>query len=161
MGGGRGVFQDTFDKFLGLLTNGDYFAGANLVGGNRYDLTVNGEMTVADKLSGLSSGGNNTGAVHQIVQTSFQKLQELEAGRHFFLPGGLLKISRELRFEHAIGVTYFLLFSQLQGILGLLFAVLAMLSWTITAPLDGALGGVAARALEEELSSLIAAKLAN
>ena len=64
---------------------------------------------------------------------------------------GHVEVAAELRLEHAVHALHLLLLAQLDGVLGELAAPLAVLAGRIVAPLDGALVGVAALALEEEL----------
>jgi hypothetical protein len=54
-----------------------------------------------------------------------------------------------------------LLFSELNPVFRHLAAALPVLAWGITAPFDGAFGGIAALSLEKKLDAFPAAELTN
>ena len=76
------------------------------------------------------------------------------------LAAGHLVVVVELLLEHLVVAARLLLLAQLQQVLALLDAAAAVLARRVRAPLDGALVGEAALALEEELLRLAAALLA-
>ena len=79
------------------------------------------------------------------------------------IPGwrdGLVVVAAELLLEHAVVAARLLLLAQLEAVLALLQAPAAVLARRVGAPLDAALVGQAALALEEQLLPLAAALLA-
>ena len=71
---------------------------------------------------------------------------------------GLFEIALELLFDQPVNPLYFLLFTQLNAVIGKLASVLAVLSGGVVAALDGALIRIATVTLEVELHRLAAAK---
>src|SRR3954463_14323077 len=76
------------------------------------------------------------------------------------LAGGPLVVVAELLLEHPVVAPRLLLLAQLHTVLGLLLAAAAVVARRVRAPLDAALVGEAALALEEQLLSLASALLA-
>ena len=76
------------------------------------------------------------------------------------LAAGLVVVDAELLLEHAVVAAGLLLLAQLHAVLALLLAAAPVLAGRVGAPLDAALVGQAALALEEELLALAAALLA-
>src|SRR5690606_23897442 len=111
----HGVFHTQL--VLGLFTHGNDVARANLVGRHVNRLAIHRDGTVGDQLTCLGAGGAKAHAVDYIVQTAFQQLQEDFAGGATGA-GSLLVVTTELLFQHAIHTTYFLLFAQLNAVVG-------------------------------------------
>jgi len=82
---------------------------------------------MADHLAGLTAGGRETGAVHDIVEPRFEDLQQGVTGLAG-QPVGLLVVAAELLLQHAVRVASLLLLLELQQVLGVLGAPAAVLA---------------------------------
>ena len=124
-------------------------------------LAVDQEVPVAHQLARLRPRGREAHAVDGVVEPALQQLQQRLAG-DAARAVGLLEVAAELILEHAVDALDLLLLAQLHAVadhLGLARA--AVLAGRHVALLDGALLGVAALALEEQLHALAAAQAAN
>src|SRR5205085_4040896 len=97
--------------------------------------------------------------IDDVVEPRLEHPQQLLAG-HARALGRLRVVGTELLLEQAVVAPRLLLLAQLQQVLGLLDAAAAVLARRIRTPLDRALLGQAALALEEQLHALAAALLA-
>src|SRR5437016_5075920 len=95
-----------------------------------------------------------------VIQAALHDTQEHLAGV-FGRARGQLKIPAELTLEDAVEPFQFLLFAQPDAIFARLAAPIAVHAGRNVAALDGALGTLAARALEKELHTFTAAESAN
>jgi hypothetical protein len=88
------------------------------------------------QLSRLSPRIGKTHSEDHIIKTSFQKKQQIGAC-YSFLSVGLFKITPELSFQQAIHPFKFLLFPQLNPIIGVFLTDLTMIPWGITPSFKG------------------------
>src|SRR6266536_3304281 len=116
-------------------------------------------MAVAHELAGLSTRGREAEPVDDVVEASLEHPQQLLAG-HARALRRLLVVAAELLLEQAVVAARLLLLAQLQQVLALLDPAAPVLARRIRAPLDRALLGQAALALEEELHALTPADAA-
>src|ERR1700722_11913271 len=134
----------------------DHVAGLHDVRRDVDDPAVDAEVTVRDELPGLFAAHRQVEAIHDVVETALERLQEDLTG----LPRHALRIAEvalELRLEHAVVAPHLLLLAQLTAVLGDLLAslgVLRLLTGRGTAALARALAGGAGVAFEEELDLL-------
>ena len=63
-----------------LSAHFDDIASLHQVGGNVDLLAVDGEVGVADQLTGLTAGSGETHTVHNVVQTALNQDQQVVAG---------------------------------------------------------------------------------
>ena len=77
------------------------------------------------------------------------------------LRSALVEVAAELPLQHAVIVLDLLLLAQVHAVVGELAAALLVHAGRAVAALDRALGRIAARALEEQLHAVAAAKSAN
>src|SRR3954467_5435433 len=143
----------------GLGLDGDDVAVANLVAGNVHAPAVDRPVAMADQLARLAPRRREAEAHEHVVEAALEQQEQVLAG-DTGLAGGALVVMAELLLEHAVVALGLLLLAQLHAILGLLLAPAAVVSGRVRAPLDAALVGEAALALEEQLLSLAAALLA-
>jgi hypothetical protein len=146
-------------RFLASLGDVDHVARFDEVGRNvdRVRLfpigALHEEMAVRHELTRLRATSREIGTAYNIVETTFQKLQERLTG----LPGnprGVAEVILELRLDDAVVATHLLLLAKLTTILADLGASrlsLRFLARGRTASFDGAFFGKAAIALEEKL----------
>ena len=131
------------------LTNADFFADRYLIRRNVYFSSADLNVPVAYKLTGLAARSRKTESEHDVVEATFQLLQEHFTG-HAFGARGFLKVVAELAFLREVDSLCFLLLAELQAVaydFGLtIFAVLARGKVPF---FDGALVGEALRAFEE------------
>ena len=114
-------------------------------------------MPVAHQLARLAPRLREAQAVHHVVQTPLELLQEQFAG-DALRARRLLEVVAELAFQGEVNALGFLLFAQLQAVandLGL--AVFSMLAGSEVALLDGTLIAETLCAFEEQLHALAAA----
>src|SRR2546423_426720 len=109
----------------------------------------------------LRAGGGEARAVGDVVEPPLEELQQRLA-RDAARPFRLLEVAAELILQHAVDALDLLLLTQLHAVAGeLLLPRLPVLPRREVALLDGALLGVAALALEEQLHPLAAAQAAH
>src|SRR5205823_11359503 len=137
----------------------DHVAGRGLVAGDVHAPAVDRPVAVADELAGLTAGGGETEPHQHVVQPALEQREQVLAGDSR-LARCLLVVAVELPLEHAVVAARLLLLAQLQPVLALFHAPASMLAGRVGAPLDAALVGQAALALEEQLLSLTPALLA-
>src|SRR4029453_17233133 len=123
------------------------------VGRHRYLAPVDLDMAVAHHLPRLAAGGRHAEAEDHVVESAFEELEQVLAGAAL-LALGALEVAAELRLQDAVDVLRLLLLPQLDAVVGQLGAGEAVLPGGIVPPLDRALLGEAARALEKELDPL-------
>ncbi len=99
------------------------------------------------QLAGLGPGVGKAQTVDHIVQAPLQQHQEISAGDspHALGPD---EIAPELLLQDAIHALHFLLFPELQTVIGNLAPTLTVLSRRIVAPLNSAFVGIAAVTFE-------------
>jgi hypothetical protein len=102
-------------------------------------------------LPGLISRGSKANAKHGIVETPFEKDEEILASNSTLLLR-FLEEKAELAFKHAVHALDLLLFAQLHGIVGLFLEFcLTMLSGTEGPSFEGTFIGIAAVSLQVQL----------
>src|SRR5690606_14475674 len=111
-----------------LLANGNHVTSFNLVRRDVHGLTVDGDRLVGNQLTGFRTSGAVAHAIHDVVETAFEQLQQVLAGSAL-TTSRFLVVTAELTLEHAIDTTYFLLFTQLGAVVGQATATLAMNAW--------------------------------
>ena len=126
-----------------------------------FDLAaVHRDVAVTHQLARLAASNGKAHAVHNVVQTALQLLQQQFAGNALAL-GGLFEVVAELAFEREVDALRLLLFAKLQTVaddLGL--AVFAVLAGREVALFDRTLIGETLLPFEEQLHSIAAAKTA-
>ena len=104
-----------------LLGNVDDVVGLDAVRRDVHLLAVDEEVSVHRELAGLAAGGSETCAVHDVVETRLEDLQQRVTG----LAGVTIRflvVTAELLLEDAVGETRLLLLLELQRVLGILGA---------------------------------------
>src|SRR5499426_171153 len=124
---------------------------------HRHLAAVHLEMAVRHHLAPLAAGGREAEAMHDVVEPELEQAQEVFTG-DALLGLGPLEVLAELALEHAVDPLGLLLLPELHAEGGRLAAVEPVLARRIVAPLDRALVGEAARALQEELHAFAAAQ---
>ena len=118
------MFED--GEFQAWLANADFFADRYFVGRNVYFSAANLDMPVAHQLTSLASGSRKTETKYDVVEATFQLLQEYFAG-YAFGARGFFKVVAELVFQREVHALGLLLFPELQTVANHFgFAVLAM-----------------------------------
>ena len=102
---------------LRLLGKLDRVTGLDLVGRQVYRLAIDQDATVRHQLARGRAGDRETHAVDDVVQASFQQLQQVLAGVAL-LGRGLLVVVAELALQQAVDTLDLLLFTQLGGVVG-------------------------------------------
>src|SRR3954452_10161032 len=120
---------------------------------------VDQEVAVLDQLAGHVTAVGEAGAIDHVVQATLEDLQQVLTGLAW-TPVGLLVVTAELLFEHAIDAGALLLLPLLQQVLAVLRATAAVLTRRVRTDLDRALRRLALAALEEQLHLLAAAATA-
>src|SRR4051812_28242460 len=143
----------------GVGLDGDDVAVAHLVAGDVDPAAVDRPVAVADELARLAARGREAEADEHVVEAGLEQHEQVLA-RDPGLARGTLVVVAELLLEHAVVAPRLLLLTQLHPVLGLLLAPATVVARRVRAPLDAALVGEAALALEEELLPLPAALLA-
>jgi len=131
------------------LANADFFADRYFVGRNVYFSSANLDMPVSHQLTSLASGSRKTEAEYNVVEATFQLLQEYLAG-YAFGARGFFKVVAELTFLREVDSLCFLLLAELQAVaydFGL--AIFPVLAGGKVPFFDGTLVGEALRAFEE------------
>src|SRR5215207_10857037 len=152
-----GIADDLLDRAASLERHD--VVGLDLEARDVHPPAVHLKVAVADDLARLSARGSEAEAIDDVVETRLEHPQELLA-RDSRALRRLVVVVAELLLENAVVATCLLLLTQLKKVLRLLDAPAPVLSRRIAAPLDRALLGQAALALEEELHALAAAKFA-
>ena len=112
-----------------------------------------------DELTGVVTRLGQASAVHDVVQTRLEDLQQNLTGLAR-LAVGLFVVPAELPLQHAVDAAGLLLLTQLQQVLGLLGTATAVLPRRERPGLERALGPIALAALEEQLLLLTTATTA-
>jgi len=120
------------------------------------DAAVDAEVAVRHELTRLRAAHRGVHAVHDVVETALEQLQERLTGlpRHGCRGA---EVVLELRFEDAVIAAHLLFLTQLASVFGDLLTArfaLSLLAGRGAAALDRALFGQAAVALEEQLDLL-------
>ena len=127
------------DDVRGLLPHlrqrGRRRRGAHPVGGDVDLVAVDQEVAVHHELTGLPTGTGQPGAVDHVVEPGLQDLQQVVTCLAL-QPVGLLVVTAELLLQHAVGEAGLLLLPQLQGVLRLLGAALAVHAGRVGAALE-------------------------
>ena len=89
-------------------------------------LTIHGNMTMTNNLTGLTTGSGQTHTEDHIIQTAFQQNQQICAGYAIHLLCFVI-VAAELTLQNAIDKLSFLFLSQLQTIFTFLLAKTARL----------------------------------
>ena len=150
-------------EWLSLTPRGadlDPIARLAMEGGDVRRAAVDGEVAVRHELSRVVARGRDSEPEDDVVEPKLEDPQEVLAG-HAGAGFGLLEIVVELALEDAIDAADLLLLAELEAIVADLAASDAVLARRRRTPLEGALLGVAARALQEELRALAAAESAD
>ena len=151
-----------FDAGLDLLQTAaavlqrDDHARLHKIAGDVDLAAVYGEVAVRHELTRFRAAHGKAQTVDHVIQTALQNGEQVLAG----LAGTALRkivVAAELLLEHAVVSLGLLLLTQLQAVLGVLAAALAVLAGVAAAALHGALAGVASVALQKELLALAAA----
>src|SRR3954452_13691195 len=137
----------------------DHVVGADLVRGHVHAPPVDGPVSVQDQLARLAPRSREAEPHQDVVEPALQHAQQVLA-RHARLAARLVVVVAELLLEHAVVAAGLLLLPQLKPVLGLLRAAASVLTGRVRPPLDAALVGKAALALQEELHALATALLA-
>src|SRR4051812_14453457 len=119
--------------------------------------SVDLEVAVADELPRLGPRAGEAEAVDDVVETRLEHAQQVLA-RSAGAARRLLVRVAELLLEQPVVAARLLLLAQLQQVLALLDPAAAVLSRRVRAPLDRALLGQAAFALQEQLDALTTAE---
>src|SRR3954467_13996500 len=143
----------------GVGLDGDDIAVAHLIAGDVHAAAVDRPVAVAGELPRLAARRREAEADEHVVEAALEEGEQVLAG-DAGLAGGPLVVVAELLLEHAVVAPRLLLLAQLDAVLGLLLPAAAVVAGRVRAPLDAALVGQAALALEEQLLSLAAALLA-
>ena len=102
----------------------DHIAGLDEVGRNVDLLAVDGEVRMADELTGLTAGHRKAHAVNNVIQTALDRDEQVVTGLAGGGSGGLI-VTAELLFEDTIDELDLLLFSKLKAVFALLLSHLA------------------------------------
>src|SRR5437773_6639526 len=114
-------------------------------------------MAVRHHLAPLAARGREAEPMYDVVEPELEESQEVLAG-DALLGLGPLEVLAELALQHAVDPLGLLLLAQLHAERGRLAAVQPVLTRGIVAPLDRALVGEAASALQEELHAFASAQ---
>src|SRR6478735_10860456 len=134
-----------------LLAHVDDVVGRHLVQRDVDLLAVHLEVTVHDELTRVAAGPGEAGAVHHVVETALEELQQVVTG----LAGTtrcLDVVVVELALEDAVGEASLLLLLQLRAVLALLDAGAAVLAGGVRATLVSL---VAANEVDAETTRLL------
>src|SRR5205823_12807956 len=140
---------DAYDP-LAVVLHRHHVSDLHLVAGNVDLAAVHPEMPVADELPGLGAGIGETEPEDDVVEPLLEELEEVLSSLALRRRAARV-VAAELRLEEAVEALYFLFLAQLHAVLGELGAALSVLPGGIGPPLDGALVGVAAVALQVHL----------
>jgi hypothetical protein len=100
-------------------------------------------MIVANEMATLRPGIDESQPVHDIVQSPFQRNEQVGSGNSF-LPFSPLEKQSELIFGKTVHPLYFLFFTKLNAVIGYFSATsLSMLTGWISAPIESTLVAVA------------------
>src|SRR3954451_9702628 len=143
----------------GIRRHRDHVVRLDLEARDVHAAAVDAEVAVAHELASLRARRREPEPVDDVVEPRLQHAEQRFAG-----DAGRLRrlrvVRAELLFQQAVVAARLLLLAQLQQVLGLLDAAAAVLARRIRTPLDRALLGQAALALQEQLHALAAALLA-
>src|SRR4051812_11664360 len=152
-----GVPEDRFGARAGL--QGDHVVGAQLIRRDVDPPAIDRPVAVTDQLTRLPARAGKAESHERVVESRLEQPQQVLAG-HAALPRRLGVVVAELLLEHAVVAAGLLLLAQLKSVLRVARATTAVVARRIVPPLDRALVGEAALALEEQLLPLAAALLA-
>src|SRR3954468_14148977 len=143
----------------GIRRHRDHVVRLDLEARDVHAAVVDAEVAVPHELASLGARRREPEPVDDVVEASLKHAQQCFAG-----DAGRLRrlrvVRAELLLQQAVVAPRLLLLAQLQQVLGLLDPAAAVLARRIRTPLDRALLGQAALALEEQLHALAAALLA-
>src|SRR5690606_38443297 len=91
-----------------LLANSNHVTGLDLVGRDVHGLAVDGNRLVGNQLTGFRTSRTEAHAIHDVVETAFEQLQQVFAGSAL-TAGSFLVVTAELALQHAVDTTNFLL----------------------------------------------------
>ena len=103
-------------KALGLLANTNYITRLHLVRGDTYNIAIDDNVLVVDKLTSSSASRSNSKTEDDIVETALQVLKKHLTSDTVSL-GCSVEHVVELTLQNAIGVLCLLLLSKLSTIL--------------------------------------------
>ena len=138
----------------------DLVADLDAIGGDVRRDAVHGEVAVGDHLARRRPRRGEPEAEDDVVEALLERTEQCLAG-----DAGVMRrldeVVAELLLEHAVDAADLLLLAKLEAVVAHLAAADAMLPGRRRAPLERALLGVAAAALEEELQPFAAAEPAD
>ncbi len=103
-----------------------------------------------DQLARFGTSGAEAHAIHDVVQTALEQLQQVLAGSAL-AAGSFLVVTAELTLQHTVDTAHFLLLAQLGAVVGQAATTLAVHTWR---SFNVALGFERARTtLQEEISA--------
>jgi len=144
-----------------FFQNFDHITNLEADGGNRSLLAVESEVAMTNQLTSGVAIGREAHAVHQIVETEFEVLEEGFTG-HARGMSSFTERTTERLLEHSVDTLDLLLLAKLSAIFGGSAATEhSVLARYDVATLDGALFSEATLALEEELLFLPTAESAD
>ena len=118
---------------------------------------VDGEVAVGDELAGRGAGRGEAEPIDDVVEAELQERSRFSP----VTPGRFSardEVLAELPLQDAVDAADLLLLAQLEAVFADLPATDAVLAGRRRAALEGALGRIAAVALQEELDALAAAQ---
>ena len=89
----------------------------NHSGRNVYALAINGEVTVTNELTSLTTRISEAKTIYNVVQTALKKTKEVFT-RYTLHLLSFIVVSTELLFQYAVDELCFLLFFQLHAVFG-------------------------------------------
>jgi hypothetical protein len=129
----------TGDDVRGGLTDArrevDDVVRGHAVRGDVHLLAVDQEVAVHHELAGLTAGAGEAAAVDHVVQAGLEDLQQVVT-RLALEAVGLLVVTTELLLEHTVGEAGLLLLAELEQVLRLLGATLAVHAGRVGAALE-------------------------
>jgi len=135
-----------FPAFFGHL---DGIAYIYQIGGDIDAFSVYQKVVVPDEMASLRARIGKTQPVHDIVQPPFEKNEQIGAG-NALLAIRLFKRKPELLFRKTVGVFNFLLFTQLNAVIGRFSATtLSVFAGSVSPAVECAFIGITAVALQK------------
>ena len=104
-------------KRLALLTNCHNLTGLHAVGSDVHHLAVNSDVLVVDELTSSSTGGGDTEAVNDVVETALEALKKNLTGNAAG-SSSLVEEIAELLLEYTIGLFSLLLLGEHDTVFG-------------------------------------------
>src|SRR6266702_3307300 len=112
--GERQRFENT-SLLLRLFAHGNHVASLDLQRRDVRDDAVHRDRLVAHELTRFSARRTEAHAIHDVVQTRLEQLQQVFT-RVALATVGFSEVTAELALEHAIDALHFLLFAQLRAV---------------------------------------------